>query len=256
MSTLFAAPLPDVIAEMHRLVESAAREQIHLRLMGGLAVRLRSPHAAQNALRRSYPDIDFAAGREHGRKLEPFFTRMGYTSDKSFNALNGDRRQIYHDDASGRHIDIFVGDFEMCHKIPFNGRLSADPVTVPLAELFLSKTQIVQLNRKDALDLIALLLDHPLGLGDGEQINLDHIARLCAKDWGLYTTTMMNLERVERLLTDDNPGLSAEETSLALKQTESLRQALAGQEKSLAWKARDKIGKRMSWYTEVEEVER
>ena len=46
----------------------------------------------------------------------------------------------------------------MCHKLPLNGRLKMHPVTIPLAELFLSKAQIVQFNRKDAFDIISLLL--------------------------------------------------------------------------------------------------
>ena len=48
-----------------------------------------------------------------------------------------------------------------------------EPLTIPLAELFLTKAQIVQMNRKDVLDLLALLLDHEVGPGDAETINSD-----------------------------------------------------------------------------------
>ena len=60
---------------------------------------------------------------------------MGYSADKQFNVLNGATRQIYFDEKTDMKIDIFVGDFEMCHKIPLEERLTADPVTIPLAEL-------------------------------------------------------------------------------------------------------------------------
>ncbi len=47
----------------------------------------------------------------------------------------------------------------------------------------LTKAQIVELNRKDVLDLLALFLDHPVGISDDETINQEVIAELCAKDW-------------------------------------------------------------------------
>ena len=57
-------------------------------------------------------------------------------------------------------FDVFIGDFTMCHTLPLADRLHIEPVTIPLAELFLSKAQIVDLNRKDVLDLLTLILDH------------------------------------------------------------------------------------------------
>ncbi len=95
---------------------------------------------------------------------------MGYESNRQFNLLNGAKRQIYLDPNSDRHVDLFVGKFEMCHKLPMNGRLDLDPVTVPLAELFLSKAQIVELNHKDALDIAALLLHNETGNTDADRI--------------------------------------------------------------------------------------
>jgi hypothetical protein len=34
---------------------------------------------------------------------------------------------------------VFIGDFEMCHKLPLANRLHREPVTIPLAGHFLSK---------------------------------------------------------------------------------------------------------------------
>ena len=119
---------------------------------------------------------------------------MEYAPNKQFNLLNGTRRQIYLDDSTGRHIDIFIGDFEMCHKLPLNSRLHLDPVTVPLAELLLSKAQIVELNRKDALDIASLLLYNELGEDDDGKINLRRIAQLCGDDWGVIQNDFDQLE--------------------------------------------------------------
>jgi hypothetical protein len=256
MQDPLAQTLPDILDETKRLIDQAERERLNLRLIGGLAVCLHSPHVGRLGFHREYPDIDFVAHKSDQQLLTHFFTHMGYAPDNTFNTLNGDRRQIYYDIQSGRHIDIFVGDFEMCHKLPMRDRLLVHPTTVPLAELFLSKSQIVQLNRKDAFDMIALLLDNELSFSDDQQINLDRIARLCAKDWGLYTTTMINLGRLEQIVRHDEAGLSEAEIQLILQRITTIRQALQSISKSLLWKARDRLGTRLRWYSEVEEINR
>jgi hypothetical protein len=248
--------LPNIVEEVNRLMDEAQRERLRLRLIGGLAVRMHSQNVGRLGFQREYPDIDFVAPKNEHRRLSTFFIAMGYIPDRAFNTLNGNRRQIYHDTLSGRHIDVFIGDFEMCHKLPMRDRLTVHPVTVPLAELFLSKSQIVELNRKDALDLIALLLDNSLGVSDEGVINLDRISRLCARDWGLYTTTMMNLTRLEQILHSDAHNLKPEQVRLVLERISAIRQAMKQISKPLHWKARDRVGTRLRWYTEVEEVDR
>jgi len=248
--------LCNIVEEANRLMSQAERQNLHLRLIGGLAVRMHSPDFEHFNFRREYPDIDFVVARKEQRRLTPFFTQMGYLPDKAFNTLNGGRRQIFHDLNNHRHIDVFVGDFEMCHKLPLRDRLALHPMTVPLAELFLSKTQIVQLNRKDALDLIGLLLDNELGAGDDGKINLDRLASLCARDWGLYKTTTMNLARLEAILMEDRLGLKPDQARLVLLRIQQIQQALERARKPLLWKARDRVGTRLRWYTEVEEVNR
>jgi len=248
--------LPNIVEEVNRLMDEAQRECLRLRLIGGLAVRLHSQNVGRLGFQREYPDIDFVAPTNDHRRLSSFFIAMGYIPDRASNTLNGNRRQIYHDTLSGRHIDVFIGDFEMCHRLPMRDRLTVHPLTVPLAELFLSKSQIVELNRKDALDLITQLLDNTLGISDEGAINLDRIARLCARDWGLYTTTMMNLNRLEQILHSDTHNLNAEQARLVVERIAAIRQAMKQISKPLHWKARDRVGTRLRWYTEVEEVDR
>jgi predicted pyridoxine 5'-phosphate oxidase superfamily flavin-nucleotide-binding protein len=199
--------------------------------------------------------MDFVVPKRVKRKLDGFFAELGYVPEKNFNLLNGDRRQIFYDARSGRRIDVFVGDFEMCHKLPMRNRLDSHPVTIPLAELFLSKTQIVELNRKDALDIISLLLDNEVGFTD-DTINIDRIARLCLKDWGLYKTLTINLSKVEDVLVNENPGLSLEDTQRVLDRITTIRRILDRSTKPFLWKVRDRLGTRVRWYTEVEEVNR
>lgn len=244
--------LPDIFDEMNRLVEAANANSILLRAIGGLAVRAKSGDI-QN---REYRDLDFVIPDGDRKKIESFMQQMGYESDRQFNLLNGAKRQIYHDPNSERHVDIFVGNFEMCHKIPMNDRLHLDPVTVPLAELFLSKSQIVELNNKDALDIASLLLYNETGNTDDGKINLDYIARLCGQDWGLYKTTSINLNRVQNIAGDESLNFTEAQRGLILKRASEILRAFETMPKSLAWQMRDKVGTRVRWYEEVEEVDR
>jgi hypothetical protein len=247
--------LPDILDEMNRLVDSARANSILLRAIGGLAVRVRSGDF-QKFFTREYHDLDFVIEEKERRKIEPFFQEMGYESNKHFNTLNGTKRQIYLDPNRERHVDIFVGNFEMCHKLPMNGRLHLDSVTVPLAELLLSKAQIVELNHKDALDIASILLYNQTGNDDANKINLDYIAKLCGQDWGLYKTTSINLKRVEEVVNDAKLNLTEAERGLILKRVSEIYQAFEIMPKSLAWQMRDKVGTRVRWYEEVEEVAR
>ncbi len=240
---------------MHRLIDSARANSILLRAIGGLAVRARSGDL-QRFFAREYRDLDFVVPEKERRRIEPFFQEMGYESNRQFNLLNGSKRQIYLDPNSERHVDIFVGSFEMCHKLPMDDRLHLDPVTVPLAELFLSKAQIVELNHKDALDIASILLYNETGRDDNGRINLDYIAKLCGQDWGLYKTTSINLKRLEEVVGEKELNLTEPERGLILKRVSEIRRTFEIMPRSLAWQMRDKVGTRVRWYEEVEEVTR
>lgn len=246
---------PDILDEMNRLIDAAREQAILLRVIGGLAVRVKSDDY-QKFVTREYPDIDFVSTEKDQRALEPFFKEMGYESNKQFNILNGAQRQIYRDPSQSRHVDIFVGDFMMCHRLPMNGRLHLDPVTVPLAELLLSKAQIVELNRKDALDITSILLYNETGKDDNNKINLEHIAQLCSQDWGLYKTTSINLKRVEEIVGEETLNVTESERGLVKRRIGEIQQVFDSMPKSMQWKMRDKVGTRVRWYEEVEEVAR
>lgn len=246
---------PGIITEMKRLINAANGKNIQLRAIGGLAVQShnKSDHPI---FIREFSDLDFVVAGKQRRELEAFMPEVGYVPDKQFNLLNGSHRQIYFDDNTGMKIDIFVGDFEMCHKIPLEERLTYDPVTIPLAELFLSKAQIVQLNRKDEMDIISILLNNETGDDDQEKINLKLISQLCSQDWGLYKTTSINLKRVEDLLIKGELPFTKDERELALSRAREIQRTFEEMPKPLPWQIRDKVGTRVKWYIEVEDVER
>jgi hypothetical protein len=84
-----------------------------------------------------------------------------------FNAFHGAHRQIYVDVANERRVDVFVGMFSMCHEIPIAERLHHEPLTVPLAELLLTKLQIVGTIERCRTDLV----HYPLGARERDLID-------------------------------------------------------------------------------------
>jgi len=247
--------LTELVHEMKRLIDAAHKNQIHLRAFGGLAILTHSQKDPR-FFQRDAPDLDFLIPKTERQKLEPFFRENEYTPDKQFNLLNGMRRQIYFSDKTpDLHVDILIGDFEMCHKLPLDDRLDVDPVTIPLADLLLSKAQVVQLNRKDAMDIISLLFNNEVGIERENVIGLDRIAALCAQDWGLYKTTSINLGRVEELLGSGELQITDEERSIILERVHKIQKTFEDMPKSIAWQMRDKVGTRVRWYLEVEEVD-
>ena len=244
----------DIQEEALRIVKEGEAQGILLRLLGGLAVRLRSPSATHRALARTYPDIDFATPVKRAQSVESLFANLGYEPNKSFNLFNGDSRLLFYDHAHARQIDVFIGGFTMCHRLPITERLSLEPLTLPLAELCLTKLQIVQMNEKDIRDLSALLLDHPLGEADGETINLARVVHLCAEDWGLWKTVTLSLKKVQDFC--DAYPLEPEDKATIVQRLDILRHALDNSPKPLKWKMRAAIGEKVQWYELPEEVKR
>jgi len=90
-------------------------------------------------LQRSYADIDIVIGRKDGRAAKTALLELGYLPNERFNALRGDRRMLFYDTVNGRQLDVFVGTFDMCHKLDLSDRLTLLPGTLSIADLFLTK---------------------------------------------------------------------------------------------------------------------
>jgi hypothetical protein len=137
--------------------------------------------------------------------------------------------------------------------IRWTGRLEVDSPSIPLAEMLLEKMQIVQINEKDIIDTIMLLLEHPLGDIDKETINIKRISELCAADWGLWRTTTMNLDKVRRLA-QGYEQLTAEQKDKINSQVELAMTRFDQTPKTMAWQLRARVGDRVKWYKDVDEV--
>ena len=242
----------DVVAEGRRLLARATEAGVALRLLGGVAIRLRALGELAAPFARSYADLDVVTARADGRAAAEFLRDEGYGPHVAFNALHGNERMLFFDETNGRQLDVFVGAFRMCHRIPLDERIEVDPVSIPLAELLLTKLQVIELNEKDVRDTLALLHGHPVGDADGEVLNAGRIARLCAEDWGLWRTIAQNLSACRSHL--DSYDLAPDDRTAIGARLDTLLDRIEAEPKSRGWRLRARIGDRKRWYELPEEV--
>jgi hypothetical protein len=245
-------PLSDVVAEAARLLDSAGESGLEVRLLGGVAIAMRVSPGEPPFLPREYRDIDLIVGRGTRAGVDALMLTGGYRADPEFNALNGHRRLLYYDDGHGRQVDVFVGGFSMCHTIPLGDRLFAEPRTLPLSELLLTKLQVVELNEKDQSDILSVLYHHDVGDRDGDMINGSRVGEICAKDWGLFRTVELNIERSTEALRQRELGEQA--SGRLASQLGKLSEWIQTAPKSAKWKMRARVGDRVRWYEQPEEV--
>ncbi len=243
-------PLQNAVDESMRVLETSAKRGVTLRLLGGVAFYLRSSCARRENMARTYGDIDFVGHTRQSSEIKSIFGELGYSPRERFNVMQGYRRLIFTDAENGRRADIFLDVFEMCHRFDLKERIELDTHTIPLADLMATKLQIVELNEKDARDMVCLLVDHEVGEIDSETINGAYLARLCSHDWGIYKTFTVNLGKLPGAAARDlHPG----EVETVEKRVRTLLTMIEAQPKSLRWKARAAVGERVRWYELPEE---
>jgi hypothetical protein len=244
--------LEDIVSEGQRLLGMASQQGVPLRLLGGIAVRMKAP-AVPPSLDRAYKDIDFAVTKKGGGAADKLLKEAGYEPHVAFNAMHAKERGLYYDEGNGRQIDLFIQSFRMCHEIPLGDRLDVESDTVPLAELMLTKLQIIEVNEKDIRDTVLLFHGHPIADHDNAAVNGAHIAKLCADDWGLWRTITANLDRCRGHVGDYE--LPAEDRERIEGRFDELLQRIEDEPKSRGWRRRAKVGDKKRWYELPEEVE-
>jgi hypothetical protein len=248
----------DFYTERSRILDALAQaENRHMimRLVGALAFRTHCSQYGyiQDALGRQFTDIDFASYPRFFKDIVRLLTQLGYQEDKQVTQLFSDTRLLFHDPVYGRHIDIFFNKLDFCHVVSFVGRLEAEELTLPLAELLLEKMQIVKLNEKDLIDTIMLVREHPIGDTDQETINAGVIARTLADDWGFWRTVTGNLKLVDEMV-GGYERLTNEDRQVVRERIAQLQKHIDDTPKSVRWKMRSRVGERVKWYKDVEEL--
>lgn len=248
------APARDAFDESVASVREANDDGIPLKLLGGQAVRLLCPLFPHRA--RDDQDMDFACVSSKKSEVIGFFARRGFLGDKRFNTLHGDR-QMYFTTPDGRtSVDVVMDRLNMCHVLEFRERIDRLPDTLDVADLLLTKLQVVELNEKDVHDVLHLLAAFEVTPGDDPRtIGLDRIGRIVAGDWGWWRTVTMNLDNVALLAEDERSDLVPEARLFEpAAQARQLREHCDEVPKPMKWKLRAKVGDRVQWYQLPEEV--
>lgn len=239
-----------VAAEAEKLVDGAARRDIVLRVVGGVGVWLSVDEVFRDGLiqgQRNFEDIDLVCRSRDRRRLPEVMQDLGYHANKRFNALHGQLRHIYERDDI--KVDVFFDRIDMCHTVDFAASLRRGGKAAAPVDLLLHKLQIVEINHKDLLDAGALLGQ----FDDDDGISVAEIDAVLSADWGFWYTATTNLQR----LLDHMPHWTVwpdDVKRIGQQRAEQLLQALQDSPKSARWKMRARIGTKMRWYQEVEEV--
>lgn len=246
----------DIVEEGIRLVRLADERAVPLRLLGGIAVRALVPDWRARA-NRPGRDIDLATNLAGRRGVAELLEGEGYTPDRRFNGANGHKQLYFVDVSRSRPIDVLIDRMEMCHTFVFSDDLGGAGPTLPIADLLLSKLQIVRINRKDILDALILLSEFPLDDQAGNGIETSRVLRHTSSDWGWWRTATGNLsllaEFLEREATTADLDLGRPLRFDAAAQVTALRRRIDDAPKTFQWRVRAKLGERIRWYQEPEE---
>jgi hypothetical protein len=251
--TARATPGADALITLAEgLIDSAAAEDVTLRLIGSLAVRRRCgvvPGVEREACR----DIDLVGRGRHSAAIQELLEARGYAIDPALAAGQeyGLRRLIFSADELPK-VDVFLDDLEMSHTVPLAERLALDFPTVTPVDLLLSKLQVHDLTVKDVQDVVALLATHPLGGSEPGAIDVTHLVGLLRGDWGFWQTATTNLGHVRAHV----EGLTFASRAEVLGRLDALAAALEDAPKTMRWRARARVGTRVRWWEEVSDADR
>ncbi|HEX6107858.1 MAG TPA: hypothetical protein VFZ02_00495, partial [Ktedonobacteraceae bacterium] len=106
--------------------------------------------------------------------------------------------------------------------------------------------QIVEVNEKDLLDVVALFIDYDV-VDNDRGIHSQYISKLVANDWGLHKTLDLNLKKTKAFAAErDFP----EDVTTRI---DTLIAHIEAHPKTMSWKARAMVGERVRWYELPEE---
>lgn len=238
------------IEAAHAILDSCRQADVKVHLLGGVGVYLVSPSAQEPPFLREYNDIDVVISRKQTRQFTQAAQSSGFEPDKRFNSFQGDKRMLFYMDAMP--MDVFVGVFEQCHTLDLEPRFPRELPSLRIEDLLLTKLQVRELTAKDLNDSLVLLLDHEFGESENE-LSLKRLTDVLSGDWGWFTTVMDNLGSLAAWLESSYQGQNAKELADKIR---VIREHADGAPKSLRWKARSRVGRRLPWYQMPEDKAR
>jgi hypothetical protein len=160
---------------------------------------------------------------------------------------------LFVDPATGKHVDVFLDRFEMCHALDFGERLALFPLTLSPSDLMLTKLQVAQMTENDVRDVAALCVEVEEPIAPS-WIDGDYLAQILGGDWGWWKTVTDNFDVVRDAL----PGIGLDDSSLrrSIEVLTALGDVARDCPKSRRWKLRARIGTRLPWREEPEAPQR
>jgi hypothetical protein len=263
----------EFLKEALRVVEEAKQRGVVLRILGGFAMYIHSENESSRTLQKTlgrlgegkptFTDLDLGGYSSQWKQIKGTLENvLHFEPDRMINALYGHSRLVYAHRVHRYPIDVFLDRLEFSHTVSFgsldkNPRLNLDYPTLNLADLMLEKLQIHQINKKDLIDMLVLLLEHDIGTAAAPQIvDGGYISRTLAEDWGFWHDATNNLNLTKELgrSVATEGKLSADSWELIRIRIEKLREMIDAQEKSKNWKVREKVGTKKPWFREVSDL--
>ncbi|MGA9113632.1 MAG: hypothetical protein WB802_07535 [Candidatus Dormiibacterota bacterium] len=234
-----------------RLARAIQEAGVDARLLGGVGVVLHAHGPIPHELARTHHDVDYIVRQADSRAWRQLLVAQGYEEDAQFNMIHGHQRLLHWDRLHERQLDTFVDDFEMCHRLALHEHWGGPPGLLTPADLLLTKLQVVEINDKDLTDALLLLAFHPVGGSGPEEISAERIGHVVGSDWGWYATVQTNLEK----LASRAQSITGDDDLRALlgKRITSLQAMIEEAPRSLRWRLRAMVGRRMAWYELPEE---
>jgi hypothetical protein len=100
-----------------------------------------------------------------------------------------------------------------------------------------------------------LLREHDVDEEGTDIVDARYVAEVLSGDWGFYYTVVMNLRKLGKFAESFAP-FSEQDSAVVNGRIEQLVARIEREPKSLRWKMRSRIGTRVQWYEDVEEVVR
>lgn len=243
-----------LLSESLKIIKNAGERNILLRLLGSVAIRVHSPQYAflLDELKRIPNDIDFIGLKEQSKSIKELFFELKYEINQYILMISEGRRFLLNNPIKAIETEVIFDKIDYCHSFDLRNRLTLDSPTIPLADLLLSKLQIIELNKKDIVDILILLTEHNLGTHEKETINIEYISYLLSKNWGLYYTITLNLKKIYNFLSKMH-NFNPQAKKISKGKIEKMLNSIESKKKSFRWKIRSIIGKKIQWYHVVDE---
>jgi predicted regulator of Ras-like GTPase activity (Roadblock/LC7/MglB family) len=237
--------LADLEREHKRLIQVATNSEIKLCAIDPIPIWLHCPQARALLTQPDQRRFNFVAPSSQRTWITRFFEHEGYTPNKRFNDMYGDRHLNYFNESLDFNVQVYLDAFTMYHRLECAEILARGETILPLTSLTLVRLQNVEIIDAQLNDLCVLLFEHDLSVGaEKNKIDAAEITHLCADDWGWCKTVTLNLERVIEFAT--NHWKPADQAPV-LERAGRIKQNIDNAPKTLRWQTRARLGG-ARWY--------